>query len=82
MNVTVIYDPATCCRSGPASCCFVPCRNNGATTPARNHYIQANQLIVDRLNTFLHLLSRQTDHSTSDVTLQIPIASTLSKVHQ
>lgn len=82
MNVTAIYDPATCCRSGPASCCFVSYRNNGATTTALNHCVQANELIIDRLNTFLHLLIRQTDHSPNSANHLIPIARTLIKVHR
>jgi hypothetical protein len=55
MNVTAIHDPATCCRSGPASCCFVSCRNNGATTPARNPDIDKCLFVVDRKD-----LDRQT----------------------
>lgn len=77
-----LRNPATCCRSGPAICRFVLCRNNGATTPARNHYVQANELIIDRLSTFLHLLIRQTDRSTSSASHLIPIARTLIKVHR
>lgn len=82
MNIMAFYDLTTCCRSGPASCCFVSCRHNGATTPARNHYVQANELIIDRLSTFLHSLIRQTDRSTSSANHLIPIARTLIKVHR
>lgn len=82
MNVTAFYDTARCCRCRPASCRFVSCRINGPTTPARNHYVQANEFIIDRLNTFLRVLIRQTDRSTSSTNHQIPIARTLIKVHQ
>lgn len=82
MNVTAFYDPATCCRSGPASCRFVSCRINGSTTPACNLYIQVCALVIDRPNKLLRLLIRQVAHSTSSANLLIPIARTLIKVHQ
>ena len=75
MNVTALYDPATRCRSGPASRCFVSSFNNGATTSARNLPIQANALVIDRLNNFLRLMICQADHSTTSENHLIPIAA-------
>jgi len=81
MNVTAFYEPVTCCRSGPASCCFESHRNNGAMTPAGNLYIQFNDRVIDYPNKLLRLLIRQLAHSTSNSNLLIPIACTLIKVH-
>ncbi len=82
MNVTALYYPTTSCRSGPASCGFVLCCNNGATTLARKLYSQVNERVIERRNKLLRLLSRQTDDSTSGANRLIPIACTLIKVHQ
>jgi hypothetical protein len=81
MNVTAVYDPTRCCRSGPASCCFESRRNNRATTPAYNLYIQFNDRVIDHPNKLLRLLNGQLAHSASSANRQIPIACTLIKVH-
>jgi len=71
------YDPATCCRSGPASCGFVSSGNHGATTPVCKRLIQVNERVFDHPNNLLRLLSGQTAHSTSSANRLIPIACTL-----
>ncbi len=82
MSATVFYNPTRCCRSRPASCCIVSCRDNGAMTAECNLCMQVNTLVIEHPNKLLRLMGRQTNDSTSSTNRLIPIAGTLFKVHQ